>query len=285
MVNEPSTCPGGTLNSTAYWTPAMLDTSTDPGTWRVVSNYLTPCAAAPPHTTCSNDRANAMQAYYKDGYLGVEPLASDYPYTVHPTTGWVAVDVQNFPPGLRIVAGDAKATEAQPTSVVEWWCAGGPAFNQNQRPGTQGPLMPTCDPGDILVLTVAFPQCWDGEHLTDHDPDDGSVHSHMAYGAGWPDNGCPLAYPVPLPQITELFRWRVPPEGMDGWMLSSDTMVEGTTPGTTAHADWYNGWHAPTFQMALDNLYAACPGWRDGEMELLGPFTECDSDPDGVRLK
>jgi len=74
-----STCRGGTANRTAYWVPAMIDTTTD-----------TPL------------KPNTAMIYYKTGYNGVQP--------------W---QVQTMPQGLRMIAGDAKnATPDGPTKFV-----------------------------------------------------------------------------------------------------------------------------------------------------------------------
>ena len=69
-----STCRGGTVNRTAYWTPALIDT--------LDGSPITP---------------SASHFYYKTGYRGVAPG-----------------DVQPLPEGLRIVAGSKDARAAQP---------------------------------------------------------------------------------------------------------------------------------------------------------------------------
>jgi hypothetical protein len=68
-----STCRGGTANRTAYWVPAMVDTSTDD-------------AVAP----------DEMVVYYKSGYGGVAPA-----------------DVRAMPTGLRMIAGDMASVAPQ----------------------------------------------------------------------------------------------------------------------------------------------------------------------------
>jgi hypothetical protein len=65
-----STCAGGTLNRTAYWVPAMIDTATN--------------APVTPSTSLF---------YYKTGYNGVAPSA-----------------VQAIPAGLRMITGDSSST-------------------------------------------------------------------------------------------------------------------------------------------------------------------------------
>ena len=80
-----STCSGGTLNRSAYWVPAMIDT-TD-------GTPITP---------------SAILVYYKTGYGGVTPAA-----------------VVAVPAGLRMVAGTSSATTASTSGVGRYSCVGG----------------------------------------------------------------------------------------------------------------------------------------------------------------
>ncbi len=186
-----------------------------------------------PGGTSQLDRENALQVYYKSGYDGVLPGT-----------------IRNFPAGLRMIAGTSSSTSPQNTGIVWYSC----------DDGQTSPSLPNCPPGSLFIMSVEFPQCWDGRNLDSPDH-----KSHMAYGAGWPDRGCPASHPVPLAQITQHFRYRVPSTGMSTWRLSSD-MYTGPA-GYSGHADWFNGWHAPTFQRMLDNCYR---GPYDCHMNLLG---------------
>jgi hypothetical protein len=154
------------------------------------------------------DTVNAMQVYYKTGYDGVRPET-----------------VQPFPAGLRMIAGDSKATTAQPVDVAWWTC--------KQNHGDQGPRSATiagtnCRAGQLLTQAVEFPQCWDGRNLDSPDH-----KSHMAYGAGWPDKGCPSSHPVPLPQVTTWVHWRLP-AGVD---LSDAAACLGHARRTRRHRE------------------------------------------------
>jgi hypothetical protein len=88
----------------------------------------------------------------------------------------------------------------------------------------------------------------------------------MAYGAGWPDKGCPSSHPVPLPQVTTWVHWRLPAGvNLANLRLASD-MHDG--PGGIAnHSDWFGGWDPDTFDLVV----AGClnPS-RDCQMNLLG---------------
>lgn len=179
------TCRGGIANRSAYWVPAMIDTRTGTPVRPAAQNHF----------------------YYKTGYEGVPPA-----------------DIQPLPAGLRMIAGDAMATEPQ-GQAVRWSCLNGADGD--------GTTIPNCAVGDELGLEVFFPQCWDGENL-----DSANHKSHMAYPEG---GSCPASHPVPLPKITFNIRWLV--EEQDApqhWRLSSDP--SSVPAGYSAHGDWVNGW-------------------------------------------
>jgi len=226
-----STCTGGTENRSAYWAPAMIDTATGRPVNQSAGSEL--------------DRVNALQVYYKTGYRGV---ASN--------------TVRNFPAGLRIVAGDARASSSYGGSVND-----SPAtYHCHSRgQGSRQTSFPNCAPGDLLVMSIMYPQCWDGVNL-----DSADHKSHMAYGTWGPVSGqngagCPSTHPVPLPEITQNYRFRIPAGGMATWRLASDTY--NGPAGYSGHADWWNGWNAATFQRVVDNCYR---GGLDCQMNLLG---------------
>jgi len=231
-----STCTGGTENRSGYWMPAMIDTATG----RPVNQSA----------GTASDSENALQAYYKTGYQGV---ASN--------------TVRNFPAGLRMIAGDARSTRPQ-----ERHGAGQPLpATYYCVVGTSGAItpeqasFPDCAPGQIFVMKIVFPQCWDGVNL-----DSADHKSHMSYGTWGPVSsqngaGCPSTHPVPLPEITQNYRFRVPAGGMSNWRLASDTY--SGPAGYSGHADWWNGWNAPTFERVVSNCYSR---GLDCHMNLLG---------------
>ena len=151
--------------------------------------------------------------YYKSGYLGVKPS-----------------DVKVMPPGLRIIAGDKTSTAYQPNA--NWGCVETYLghFGTIQEVTTN----PKCPAGNHVVMSVDFPQCWDGVNL------DAPDHkSHMAYAS----NGCPPAFPVALPVITFNIDYVIPPGGAKGWHLSSDMYDYAKLGGgLSAHGDWFNAW-------------------------------------------
>ncbi len=88
MAATTSTCFGGTLNNTGYWTPALVDIRTGK-----------PWVPEP----------DSALFYYKGGYLGVK-----------------MADIKPFPPGLRMIAGTSSlTTEVAQAGVIRIWCEGG----------------------------------------------------------------------------------------------------------------------------------------------------------------
>lgn len=261
-----STCTGGTANRTAYWAPALIDTG---------GRDWSECTGTEPHPDCELvtpggdpaqavdcaralnawtrycvDETNAFQIYYKTGYRGV-PSAT----------------VQNWPAGLRMIAGTSTSTAAQSASIAWWGCK---PDNQGQPTASHTTIAATgCQPGQLLVQAVEFPQCWNGRDLDSPDH-----KSHMAYGAGWPDKGCPTTHPVPLPQVTQWVYYRLPAGvNLEHLRLASD-MYDGPG-GYSGHADWWNGWDLDVFQRVVDNCYQ--PG-LDCQMNLLGDGYELAMD-------
>lgn len=152
-------------------------------------------------------RPQSLETYYKTGYNGIQPD-----------------EVQPFPRGLRMIAGDAKSSAPQTNAY--WGC-------RQHYAGHPGSI-PDCPAGDPVAMFVEFPQCWDGVNL------DSSDHkSHMAYPR---DGSCPSTHPVAVPAITMNVMYANPTGSSAGWRLASD-MYDGTMPpGMSAHGDWMEAW-------------------------------------------
>ena len=136
-----SSCMGGTVNRTGYWIPALV-------------NLKTGAPVVP----------NSQVFYYKSAYLSVK-----------------AADVQTFPAGLRIIAGDSSnKTPLSNGNVVRIMC-------QAAGDGAIRNYIPDCAVGATIEFMVMFPQCWDGVNLDSPDH-----KSHMAYATG---SGCPSTHP------------------------------------------------------------------------------------------
>jgi hypothetical protein len=150
---SPSSCGRGmgTSDLSAYWVPSLMKKNAD-GTSSVVKTE------------------QVTTVYYRRAGGGMGP------------------GVQPFPTGLRMIAGNAKATSDQSLSIVQWDCGGG---------GLESPHMYACPggPSSPIHASLVFPSCWDGVHL-----DSADHKSHMAYAD--PSGTCPADHPVSLPEVT-----------------------------------------------------------------------------------
>jgi|GEM_PF-6124376 len=221
MNSGNSTCSGGILNRSSYWTPSMVDSRN--------GRPITP----------NDDRGrynSDLEIYYKLGYQGV---------------GYR--DVRPFPNGLQIIAGNsASATSPTTDSKVKYWCEG--SVDVDRTRNLEGYAIPICTQGQVLVMNIDFPQCWDGVNLRS-----ANGRSHMAYGQWRPGNvetsiGCPSSHPVGLPSIAMFVRYRVQSGDTSSWKLASDNYSAGPG-GYSGHADYVFAWPENSFQNVINNCY------------------------------
>lgn len=146
--------------------------------------------------------------------------------------GPLAAQVQPFPAGFKMIAGDASATTPSTSGgrIAFWNCRG---LNR------MGPLPPECPPEAPLQLHLNFPECWDGVNL-----DSADHKSHLVYRAG--RLGCPADHPVLLPRLTMIVNY--PVSGPPGTItLASGSVYSG-------HGDFFNSWN----QAALEQRVREC---------------------------
>ena len=143
--------------------------------------------------------------------------------------------VEAFPPGFRMVAGDAKATAPQPLRIAFWNCGVGGGVSPTSA-------VPTCPDTrrNALRLHVTFPSCWDGKNL-----DSASHQSHVAYPVA---GRCPGRFSHALPQISLIYRY--PVTGGSGVTLASGGQLSG-------HADFFNAWRQSDLQSLVDRCLNA----------------------------
>ncbi|MGI9645651.1 MAG: DUF1996 domain-containing protein, partial [Ilumatobacteraceae bacterium] len=144
-----------------------------------------------------------------------------------PGRGVAPEDVDAYPAGFMMLAGNSTAIEPQSLDVVAWSCGTGAARDEAPQ---------QCSEGSTLRMIVVFPDCWDGERLTGF-----GSSAHVRYS----DDGCPGTHPVALPQLTIGIDY--PPVAPDGLSLSSGSI-------DTAHADFWNVW----VQDKLEDEVAMC---------------------------
>ena len=193
-----STCNGGIMNKSGYWVPTMIDTVT--------------------HAPVIPD--NAL-IYYKSGdigYVGPEPITTP-------------------PKGLRMIAGNSKATPADDASVSRHFTCYAPDGSSSQSK-----TIPNCPVGGKITYHIDFPQCWDGVNLDSPDH-----KSHMAERVYLSNTSivqtCPADHPVKIPAIAINVDYTITRANQAAaWRLASDNYASTTAGGYSAHADWVNGW-------------------------------------------
>jgi hypothetical protein len=178
-------------------------------------------------TTC--DKAGDTAAYWQptlyDGDDIVEPLTLAAYYRAAP--GVTATDVEAFPAGLAMIAGDATATSPQSDEAAGWVC--GASTRLAAAP-------PDCPARAPLHMLLTFPDCWDGHHL---DSDD--HRSHVAYSAA---GECPEGHPVHVPQLTVSVAFPISGPGHDLRLASGSVY--------SAHGDFLNAWNANALQHEVE---------------------------------
>ncbi|MFE2757398.1 DUF1996 domain-containing protein [Actinosynnema sp. NPDC059335] len=149
----------------------------------------------------------------------VEPTGTTFYYLGEGVRDDVIARIQPFPLGLRIVAGNAKATAPDASTISRWSCLHAGHVGASKD-------FVNCPSGTMLESYLDFPQCWNGRDLDSPDH-----KSHMAY----PVNAeCPSTHPVPVPKLRQVLRYPVNGDP------SRFRLASG--PGFTMHGDFFNAW-------------------------------------------
>jgi hypothetical protein len=150
----------------------------------------------------------------------VEPTGVTFYYLGEGVRDDIIAQTQPIPLGLKIVAGNAKATGGD-DSIARWSC-----LSAGQVP--PGKDFVNCPAGTMLESYLDFPQCWNGRDL-----DSADHKSHMAYPV---NQACPSTHPVPVPKLRQVLRYPVNGSPANFRLASG--------PGYTMHGDFFNAWPA-----------------------------------------
>jgi len=196
-----STCRGGIANRSAYWVPAILD-STD--------------GAVIP--------ASFTHVYYKTGYQlgGVEDRGNER--------------IIPLPAGIRVVAGDGKRTPH--SDPLPWYDAKRPSYTIRCN-GEGRRFFFDCGPAASLQILINLPQCWDGKNLY-LDDQSHMAFSRRARGGCpashpvvIPEITYTIVVPIPEGRSAENFRLSSDHYSMDfpgGYSMHAD-WINGWMPG------------------------------------------------------
>ncbi|GAA4604079.1 hypothetical protein BJY16_004856 [Actinoplanes octamycinicus] len=155
---------------------------------------------------------------YQDN-VPVEPTTGIFYYLGEGVSDALIAQTQPFPLGLRVVAGNAKATGPADNTIARWSCLHHGEVNPSSD-------FVNCPAGSMLESYLDFPHCWDGRNL-----DSADHKSHMAYPVG---NACPASHPVVVPKLRQVMRY---PVNGDPARLR---LASGR--GYTMHGDFFNAW-------------------------------------------
>ena len=195
LLASPSTCARGFENTdhSAYWVPALYRKTTSGGIEQV---------------TGATGQEQTMTTYYRRGGQANGP------------------QVQPFPQGLRMIAGDGMAIAAQATSIAHWRCRD---LKVGSSIGPPSAAVPTCNAGQFIEGVIIFPSCWNGTSL------DSSDHkSHMAYPTSR-GSTCPADHPVVLPRVTMEVKFRSANGDGSQYSLASGGQF-------SLHGDFFAAW-------------------------------------------
>ncbi|OAG35369.1 hypothetical protein AYO21_10440 [Fonsecaea monophora] len=185
------------------------------------------------------------------------------------------VDVANmvpFPPGFRMLSGDAAARSFDPVTLTygNRTYGGTPVSNRisyacldssGPQPETPGFKSTRCSSG--LRAQVHFQSCWDGVNLYKTD------QSHVAYLSGMDNGICPPTHPKLLPHL--FFEVIYSVNSVDQSKGGMFVFSQGDTTGYGFHADFLNGWDVDVLDSAIDQ----CMGpnaVNNGQIGLCPPL-------------
>lgn len=217
--NDPLVHPGipGRSHLHAFFGNTSVNHDTDP--------YL---LADSGDSTCSGGTLN-RSAYWVPALLDMKEKRPLIPhksiwYYKGGYQGLAKAGFDNLPKGLSMIGRE-----------YYWSC--------NDNPEIKHKSIPQCSAGSVVTLRVSFPQCWDG--MNTWLPDESHVTNPV-------NRACPASHPKAIPRITLNIRYIVEYEGqIDNLMLASD--MGNNAPGSTAHADWINGWNTDISAAFIEN--------------------------------
>jgi hypothetical protein len=189
--------------------------------------FSTPATLRAAGTTCRRHADTA--AYWMPTLLvGGEPVTPTVAVAYYRRLA--TARVMPFPPGLQMVAGNARATKPQSLLVTYWDC--GDLVNVPRSSN-----VPDCPPGTSISLHVNFPDCWDAKSLLSDN------QRHVTYSL---NGSCPKAFPVPMPALSLVLRYPLTTTGKSVELASGGQY--------SGHADFINTWD----QQVLASLVASC---------------------------
>lgn len=181
-----------------------------------------------------------------------------------------ASNITPFPPGFRMVSGDALA-RSYDTTVLTYKNARPVAdrvsfacLDSSSQPETPGLKDTSCSNG--LRAQIHFQSCWNGVDLYKTD------NSHVAYMSTMDNGVCPPTHPV---QLIHLFFEVL--YGVNNIKLDNGgrfVFAQGDPTGYGFHGDFLNGWDVGVQQAAITQC--GFPGNPSGAIVSCPPLAAVD---------
>ncbi len=223
---DASRCVGYAINQSAYWMPSLI--SKDGETF--IPDYFNAYYKMPNSCAGANSTTTACQQVHEIP-VGLQLVAGVNMNETDPTK--IAANLKEV--HARCLRGSA-AIISDVKDFQEMWDAGC---------GTQD--------GDVIILAVSFPGCWNGNSLSD------DHRSHVIPPFRNTNTGvvsCPASHPTQLPAMTQQYQYTLMASDFEtftdpvtntqkrrGPYLSSDRMGGQMRPdGSTIHADYMEAW-------------------------------------------
>jgi hypothetical protein len=210
LPDDPIVVPGlpGGSHSHDFFGNNVTDAMTNLGD---LKGGKTNCA---PNVDLSSYWAPTLMAAEKE----VPPDSATFYYLGEGVSRDITAEIRPMPVGLKMVAGNAKAT-SEAESRSRWSCLHAGHVGASKD-------FVNCPAGTKLETYLDFPQCWDGKNLYR------ANSAHMAYPQA---DKCPSSHPIAVPKIRMVLRYPVSGDPAKLRLSSGD--------GLTMHADFMNAWN------------------------------------------
>ena len=140
-----------------------------------------------------------------------------------------------IPRGLKMIVGNANATSPADNADL---AARRIIFKCGPGSTTDLPAPPAQCGSGVMVVSLKFPNCWDGKNLDSPDH-----KSHMKYPP------CTASHPIPIPRIESFWRYQVGTAPIGTVTFASEG---GQAPYYTVHQDFENAWNEGALQSLMN---------------------------------
>ena len=260
LADDPITAPGrpgishlhdftGNASTNAYSTLTSMES---PANNAASDSYNG--SAIVPGTSCNlptydGGTAGDTAAYWRPTlYADGQPLTSTYKDQIYyRSEALMGRPFESMPQDARLIVGNSAASSVSTNPALVdgslYWQCDGADDTQYQLPPNN------CS---AIVENVTFPSCWDGRPM-DHTGVNSTDNERFAYPV---KSACPVGFPIPVPRLSEKFKYDNIPFGAR-LSFSPEPGMTGLMPSYAAHADFWNTWNPVALQYLVTNCLNA----------------------------